>query len=254
MGNFVDGFGGGVARKRARSRCHLVEHDAKTEDVAAPVDVLAQRLFWAHVVYGSQNSARFGLHLRCHLACALVQRARRLGETEIENLDTPGRCDHDVRGLDVPMYDARAMGLVQRVDNLCCDRNDFADADCTALNACSERLAFDELHRDVRRAVVVADIEDLRDVGMRQIRRGACLPLETRPPIVVGRELGWQDLERDTAAEPFVDRLHDHTHSALANGLDDPEVSQRLFVHGAIVAPCVVPGEPHTDRRVAGTA
>ena len=55
--NGVEDHGRGVARERPLPGCHLVEHDAKREQVGASVQVLAARLLGGHVGDGSEGHA-----------------------------------------------------------------------------------------------------------------------------------------------------------------------------------------------------
>ena len=78
-----------------------------------------------------------------------------------------------------------------------------------------ERLAVDVLHRDVRDAVGLADVEDLDDVRVRQPRGDPPLAEEARAQVVVAGEILGETLERDVAAELDVAGEVDHGHRAV---------------------------------------
>ena len=92
-----------------------------------------------------------------------------------------------------------------------------------------QRPAVDQLHRQVRRGLRAADLEDRDDVGMVQRGRGPRLQREAREPFLIAEQLLRQDLQRDLAAEPRVQRAVDLAHSAGAQPVDDLKRAQ----HGA---------------------
>ena len=78
-----------------------------------------------------------------------------------------------------------------------------------------ERLALEQLHDDVGRAIdVVTDVEDLHDAGVADRVRGAGLVEEALHDLALERVLGVEDL--DAARRPSVDVLGnpDLTHAA----------------------------------------
>src|SRR5262245_54606698 len=87
-------------------------------------------------------------------------RLRKLRETEVENLRAVLVADENIRRLDVAMDDALRMRSVERIGELNGDVEQVLDFQRSAVDAIAEALAFERLHHDVRRAVIVADIED----------------------------------------------------------------------------------------------
>ena len=89
-----------------------------------------------------------------------------------------------------------------------------------------DALSPDELHRVVRHAILLTHGEDRHDVGVVQTGGGAGLAAETGELGRVEPAVGWQDLERDVAAERFLDRLVDNSHSTPAEYAQDSEIAQ----------------------------
>ena len=70
-------------------------------------------------------------------------------------------------------------------------------------------------------AVLVADVVERADVGMRERRDRLRLALEPLPHVLVRREVRRQDLDRDRALEPRVLRPVDLSHPSRADRGED---------------------------------
>src|SRR6185369_12709738 len=88
-----------------------------------------------------------------------------------------------------------------------------------------QRLAFDVFHRDVRLAIVFANFVDREDVRMVQRRRRARFLKETPAAILLLNVFRRKQLERDDALEFVIVSLVDRAHTARADRLDDPVMS-----------------------------
>ena len=87
-------------------------------------------------------------------------------------------------------------------------------------------LSDDELHREVRAAVVgLSNVVDVRDVRVRERRHRARLAEHALARMRVADGFGQQHLERDVPLEPNVSRAHDGSHSARAEHTLDPIAS-----------------------------
>ena len=84
-----------------------------------------------------------------------------------------------------------------------------------------ERAALEVLHRDVRRAVPFAAVEDADDVGVLQAGRARGLAAEALDELVVLGEAPVQQLERDLAAELLVERAVHVGHPARPDAVLD---------------------------------
>ena len=87
----------------------------EAEDIGTLVEVLAADLFGRHVRNGAGDGARSGHHTERGVA---GERPGGLGQPEVQYFDAAGCGEHNVRGLDVAMDDAVAVGFGQRVDDL----------------------------------------------------------------------------------------------------------------------------------------
>ena len=87
-----------------------------------------------------------------------------------------------------------------------------------------ERLALEQLHREVEpavgRAAEVVDLDDVLVVDLGDRRRLAAEPLDRE---VIARQLGVQHLDRDLAAQRHVLGAIDRAGSALTDQLLDLE-------------------------------
>ena len=108
-----------------------------------------------------------------------------------------------------------------------------------AIHALGERLAFEQLHHDVRgRVVVVAEVEDLHDAAIGDGRGRARLVEEALDDLGLLRELWVQRLHRRLAPEQHVLCEEHVAHAALTDGTDDPVLAN--------VSPCL--HDPATVR------
>ena len=85
------------------------------------------------------------------------------------------------------------------------------------LQPIGQRLAFQVLHHEERRAVVLADVVERADVRMIELRDRARFAVEPLAELRVGGEALGQDLDRDGAIEARVARLVDLAHAARAD-------------------------------------
>ena len=99
------------------------------------------------------------------------------------------RGQHDVVGLDVTVDDALVVGLGQAIRDLDRDLDRVLQVELLVRDQRSQRPPFHELHGDEDRAVLLVDVVDLRDGGVRDRRRRARLTHEAAPPIGIRDEL-----------------------------------------------------------------
>jgi hypothetical protein len=175
-----------------------------------------------------------------------------LGDAEVGDLDRGAQRDEDVRRLHVAVDEPGAVGGVERVGDLLADADHVGDGQATLLvDQVAEGRALDQLHHDVRDAVVVARVVGGDDVGVRETGGGDRLVAEAGPGALVGGEVGPQDLDRHPAREDgVVGHPHgrhaparDRRHEAVAAAEDGAGCGQ---LHASIV---VVSGPPGRSRR-----
>ena len=103
------------------------------------------------------------------------------------------------------MHEPGAVRGVERVGDLLADADHVGHGEATLLvDEVAQGGAVDQLHHDVRDAVVVAGVVGGDDVGMREPGRGDGLVAEADAGAVVGREVGAEDLDRHPAREHRV--------------------------------------------------
>ena len=190
LGVFADDRSERLRRRRplegSLSCRHLVEDRAERELVGAEVEGLAARLLGRHVADGAENGARPRfLDCRGALAASLRLVSQQLGQAEVEDLDVAVPGHHHVLGLQVAVDDAGRVGLAEAVGNLKRDIEQAPGRQRSFVQELPQRLALDELHRDVDRGVRCADVVDRDDVRVVQGRCRARLLLEAFAPIVV---------------------------------------------------------------------
>src|SRR5713226_8674981 len=97
----------------------MVDNGAETEQIAAVIDGLAERLFGAHVPGGSEDMPLLGLLLggrRSQTVGAFLQHP--LGQTEVQDLDLASLVQADILWLDVTMDDPAGVGGIECVGDL----------------------------------------------------------------------------------------------------------------------------------------
>ncbi len=203
------------------ARGHLVERRTQSEDVRAGVGRLSLDLFGRHVRERpddrplSRDVRRRGVRRG-----QAVRRLARLGEPEVEQLDSRLR-QHHVGGLQVPVHDALAVRRGERSADLRTHLRDLARRQRTAGEAIGQRLAVEQLRHRIGDAAVAAEIVQREDVRMGEPRDRARLALEPRQRRRVSSDFLRQHLDGHLAPEPRVPRPVDLPHSARTEGRED---------------------------------
>ena len=144
-----------------------------------------------------------------------------LDQPEVGDLRRPVAGQEDVRRLDVAVDDPTAVGHVhgpgQRLD----DPRRVLDGLRFAGDPLRQAASLEELQREIRQAVVLADLEDLDDVGVVDGGDGAGLGLEASQVVRSCTGAGLDHLQRDQALEPEVPRLVHDPHAAGAQHAQD---------------------------------
>ena len=145
-----------------------------------------------------------------------------LGQPEVEDLDEAVARDHQVLGLEVAVNDAGSVRL-GRPSAICTaiSRRRFVGTGSPEATSSRRVFPLDELHRDVRDSVRLADVVDGQDVRMVERRGRARLLLEALTAAGVGGQGLGQHLDRDLAPEPRVPRPIHLAHAAGAERRED---------------------------------
>ena len=204
-------------RQRRRWKWHapgqqLVQRRAQAVDVGARIDRthVAARLLGRHVRRRAQRHPGFGdPDLDGGLA--------RQSEVHDDRHPAPvvGVLDQHVAGLEVAMHNTEPVSLVHRQRDVADHRNLVVERHLG--RRLVQRLAVDELQRDVRPALDLADLVHPADAGMVDAGLGARLAQEPHCEVGIGAE---NELDRDRAAEAAVARPVHRTHAALAEQVE----------------------------------
>jgi hypothetical protein len=124
------------------------------------------------------------------------------------------------------VHDALDVDRGERAGELQGDLERLRVRQADALAAGAQRLAFEELHRDVGRAAgQLADVEDLHDAGVIDDADGARLVEEAPRHLAIRDVLGAQHLDGDApdldAARGHLVGRVDMAHPAFAEEADD---------------------------------
>ena len=208
-----------VGLEGQRTRDHLVEQDPERIDVGSRVDGLTARLLRRHVIRRPEDDA----------GARELAASHDLGSAEVDDAHLVDRRPADggpdeehVLGLEIAMHDVRGMRGAERVGELACDGGGLARREEPApSHARRERLTVEQLHHEVRRAIVeLAEVVDGDDRRMTDRRRRAGLLEEARREHRVRREIAAQHLHREHAIELGVPHLVDGAHAALTKRRD----------------------------------
>jgi hypothetical protein len=141
-------------------------------------------------------------------------------QSEVEQLDVAVARNHDVFRFEIAMRDATLVSAAEDVGDFRGDAERLAQLHRSAGHETAQRLAFDELHRDVGDRILAADVVDGHDVRMIESRGGARLLLEAPERLGAG-DVRRQDFQRDVAVELRITGAVNLSHSAGADRRDD---------------------------------
>ena len=155
----------------------------------------------------------------------------KLGDPEVQHLGVTAVGHEEVGGFDVAVDDAFTVRGAQRIRDLGADRQDTIHRHRPAANFVLERRALEQLHRDERLAVVLADVVNRADVGMVERGGRPRFTRKSRECLIVARLGDRQKLERDLAAQPRVLSAIDDAHPSTAEELHNAVVRDGLADH-----------------------
>jgi hypothetical protein len=204
------------ARRRGALE-RLAERDAERVLIGARTRRLAGPLLGRHVARGAEDAAGLG-------------GARPTGEAEVTDAYPAIVADEDVVGLEVAVDDAELVGRRQAARGLDVRRDDLGPRRHAFVAPPPQGRARDQLHREVELAVVLADVVDAHDVGMRE--RGHRSRLARQPRLLGGviADLATvaQELDREPASELGVLGGEHDAHAALAEHLEQAVAADRV--------------------------
>jgi hypothetical protein len=115
------------------------------------------------------------------------------------------------------MHDAFMVGGLERVGGLDRHAEHVLERERAVPEPLGQRLPVQVLHDEKVGALVLPDVVEHTDVGMRQRGDGLRLALEAAPAIRVGGVRGAQELDGDDAVQAGVARLVHLAHAARAD-------------------------------------
>ncbi len=199
-----------VPFERRRAGQQLVRQAGQRVLIGPPVHRLAPDLLRRRVVRGTQELPRPGQAGRGH---------RPLAHPEVRKIHVIGlvlpRVHQDVRGLDIPVYQPRAVRGIQRRSH----RRDELRGPARRQHALpgqhpSQVTARHEPHRDVQHPARLAGVVHRDDVRVIHRRRRPRLGDEPPPELLVHRHRRREDLQRHQAAQPLIAGPEDHREPA----------------------------------------
>ena len=119
------------------------------------------------------------------------------------------------------MNDALSMRRAERVGNLHRNLEGVVERQRALRQPVGQRLAFEILHDEKRRALLSADVVEGADVRMGELRDRAGFTIEAFAELPIGRERLRNDFDRDRAIEPRVAGFVHLAHAAGPEGGDD---------------------------------
>ncbi len=200
----------GAATEGRLARQHLVEDAPKAVDVGPAIEIaIRHALFGAHVVRSAERDAGLRQLLLARGGC-------RPGDPEIHHQGMPV-IDQDVLGLDVAVYDALLVRVLERIGCFGREEHGIVDAEWSrAVEARAQRLAGDERHDVVQLPVEFPGVVQRQDPRMAEARRHGDLAQKA-----LGSErhadVGEQHLDRDIAGVALVAGEVDRGHAPAAD-------------------------------------
>ena len=188
---------------------HLVEDGAERVDVRGGPDRsrLADHLLGGHVAGRAHPSTAQG---QGRLSVEVPR------QPEIGDLGRAVGGEQDVGRLQIAVHDPALVGRLHGLGQRGQQRGRLAGRLRRARQGLGQAAPLDELHGEVRPALVVAHVVDLDDVRVPQARHRLRFALEPRPLVRPGVGAGEQHLEGDEAVEPQVPGLVDDAHAPAA--------------------------------------
>ena len=212
-------FDGRLAFEWARAGGHLIQRCAKAEDVAARIDLAADRLFRGHVRRGARGAAGSTHAFATQIGDGRGPRVlfidlRQLREAEVEHLDRAVVADHDVARLEITVDDAPRVRRGDRVGRRDRNTEQFARPKTPCWNQRVEARAVDEFHHDEIDIALPVELVNGDDVRVTERGEELRFAQETLAAPLVEGVIRWEDLDCDLARETRVARQINLTHAA----------------------------------------
>ena len=174
-----------------------------------------------------------------HSLCVVLQ----AGNAEIGHLHAAVSQDHDILGLDVPVNDPAAVGVLQGAHDLNDEVQGLPPIHFTpAGHILLQGNAVDELHDNVLCVTAGGDIINGHDIGVGKLCHSLALIPEAAAYLLIFSHISLQDLDGYHSVKPVAFGPIYISHAARADQLDDLiAVIQHfsyVFIHNAISFKC----------------
>ncbi len=189
---------------RVAPRREVKEHRADRPEIGAAIDLEPRGLFGRHVVDLAFE----------HTGGRLVDPMSGLRDPEVDDLDRPAARHEKVVRRNVAMHDVeqRTLVIAQLVRgvktraSVCRESQDHPEGQELPATRClpvqnAERVSVEPLHHDVEQPVLLAEVDDLRDVRVNDARSDARLVEEHAPKLGMARVLREDELDGEQLLE-----------------------------------------------------
>ena len=137
-----------VAGKGKAAGEYPIKHHTDRPDIGSSIGGLAQQSFRRDVMKGSDDHAGLGV----------AGKVLQAGDAEVDDLDVAIGLEHDVGRLDVAVHHAHAVRIAETEAELVNHVQLFNQGELAAgLEQILQRIAADEFHDDVGKAVLLAE-------------------------------------------------------------------------------------------------
>jgi hypothetical protein len=154
------------------------------------------------------------------------ERQAELGETEVQDFETPVVGDEEIGRLQIAMNDGVLMGSGESLDELKGESEDFGFGKWAGGESGAERAARNVFHYEEIGAALCIEIVDGGDVGMIEFWKCERLIVEAMANSFLGDGAGMEKLKSDVSIEVGIAGQINDTHPAAANLLKDTVVRE----------------------------
>ena len=183
---------------------HLVHDHPQGIQVGAIVRIAALGLLRGDIVHGAQGLLGQGVAL-----------GHDPGDAEVHDLHAAVLEHHHIVGLDVPVDDAPAVGVLQALGDLEGEMQGLLPVENPLdLHILLQGDAVDQLHHNIVGGIGGGDIKHLNDVGMAEHGDGLALRPEAAAEVLIAGILVLQDLDRHKTVQPVAECFVYNGHSA----------------------------------------
>ena len=185
----------------------LIHDHTQGIDIRALIGAAAPGLLGGYIVYAAQGLPGQGVAVGGHL-----------GDAEIGHLHAAVPEDHDIVGLDVPVYHAPAVGMIQGLGDLGGEMQSLPPADLAPLgHIFLQGHAVDQFHDDIVQVSPGGDVIHGHDVGVAEHGDGLAFRLEPAAELFILLIVVLEDLHRHQPVQPVTQGLVYNGHSADAD-------------------------------------